>query len=66
MEEEHNSAQDRASLRDVCTEASGAIRGDNPLPRGEVEGEEMCIKGFSDHGNLGLNLKDRMGVFQVM
>ena len=26
----------------------------------------MCIKGFSDHGNLGLNLKDGTGVFQVM
>ena len=26
----------------------------------------MCIKGFSDHGKLGLNLKDGTGVFQVM
>lgn len=64
--EETKSAQDRASLGEVCTEADGAIRGDNLLPRGGVEGEEMCIKGFSDHGNLGLDLKDGMGVFQVM
>lgn len=63
--EEHNLAQDRASLREVCTEAGGAIRGDNPLPRDGEEGEEMCIKGFSDHGNLGLRLKDGAGVFQV-
>ena len=26
----------------------------------------MCIKGFSDHGNLGLHLKDGTGVFQVI